>query len=365
MQMLYRLILTSVLLLVSMQASPSAMLGMKPMPEPEMQQVTLGKKLFFDRRLSANGTLSCAMCHIPEQGFAQNQLATPVGFKGRHVKRNSPTLLNIAYRKVLFHDGREFSLENQIWSPLLNSREMGNISIGTVINRIRELDNYQSDFLSVFNEEINIINLGRALAAYERSLIAAGSPFDDWYFGKDESAVNEDVKLGYALFIRHGCNNCHTVNEIEAQFSDDDFHNTGIGFERAMLSDRRESQVIQLAQTVSIRSTQSFEGDSLNDLGRYEMTGKSSDKWLYRTPTLRNVALTAPFMHDGSISNLEQVIKFYMEGGINNEGLDAKIRPFSLNEIEFGQLLSFLKSLTSPHVEKLIKEARESKVSDY
>jgi len=368
MQMLYRHFLSLVLLLVSFQAESTEstpVLGMQPSPEPEMRQVLLGKKLFFDRRLSANGTLSCAMCHIPEQGFAQNQLATPVGFNGREVKRNSPTLLNVAYRTILFHDGREFTLEDQVWSPLLNSREMGNVSIGAVLHRLRNLDNYQSEFRSIFSEDINAANLGTVLAAYERTLIAAGSPFDEWYFGKDNSAVNENVKLGYALFVRHGCGKCHVVNTDEAQFTDDDFHNTGIGFERAMVLQRRESQVIQLAETLSIKSTQSFEGESLSDLGRYEMTGISSDKWRYRTPTLRNIDLTAPFMHDGSISSLEEVIRFYMRGGIDNQGLDPDLKPFTLNESELGQLVSFLKSLTSPYIENLISEARSSKVSDY
>ena len=363
--MLYRQFLYVALILLSLQVQSSPILGMKPMPEPEVRQVALGKKLFFDRRLSANGTLSCAMCHIPEQGFAQNQLATPVGLKGREVKRNSPTLLNVAYRKVLFHDGREFTLENQVWSPLLASREMGNISIGAVINRIQALDNYQSEFRSIFNEPVNMTNLGEVLAAYERTLVAAGSPFDEWYFGKDESAVDEKVKLGYAIFIRQGCNNCHTLNADKAQFTDDDFHNTGIGFERAMVGKRRESEMIQLAETIFVRSTQSFEGDSLSDLGRYEMTGESSDKWRYRTPTLRNIDLTAPYMHDGSISTLEEVIRFYMKGGIANEGLDSDLKPFHLNEAELRQLLSFLKSLTSPYIGQLVIEARKSEISDY
>ena len=363
--MLYRFIFAFTLVLVCPQAESATMLGMSPMSAPEQRQVKLGKKLFFDRRLSANGTLSCAMCHIPEQGFAQNQLATPVGFKGREVKRNSPTLLNVAFRTVLFHDGREFTLENQVWSPLLNSREMGNVSIGAVINRIQTLDNYEAEFQSIFNEEINVVNLGTALAAYERSLIAAGSPFDEWFYGKNETALSENEKLGYAIFIRQGCNRCHIVNEFEAQFTDDIFHNTGIGFKQAMVDRRRESQVIQLAETISIKSTQTFEGDKLNDLGRYEMTGRSSDRWRYRTPTLRNISLTAPYMHDGSISSLEEVIHFYMEGGIDNEGIDSDLQPFTLDTKEQGHLLSFLKSLTSPYVEELITDARESEISDY
>ena len=336
--------------------------GMKTAPVQHERQTALGKKLFFDRRLSANGTLSCALCHIPEQGFAQNQLATPVGFKGRSVKRNSPTLLNVTYRSILFFDGREFTLENQVWSPLLSTREMGNVSIGAVINRLQHLDDYAGMFKDTYNDGITAANIGAALASYERTLIAAGSPFDEWYFGEQVTAVNDDVKMGFTLFVRHGCSQCHTVKDDNSQFTDDDFHNTGIGFARSMLSQARGTKTINLAETILIQTT---ELDNLNDLGRYEMTGLAQDKWKYRTPTLRNVALTSPYMHDGSLSSLNDVIAFYMKGGIANDGLDARIRPFNLNKLEFRQLLLFLQSLTSPHIQELIEDARRTKIGDY
>jgi len=364
-KMLFRYFLLVGTLLFPALLIGSPDLGLPAMAAPDTKRVALGKRLFFDRRLSANGTLSCAMCHIPEQGFAQNQLTTPVGFKGRTVKRNSPTLLNVAHRKVLFHDGREFTLEVQVWSPILSSREMGNVSIGAVINRLQNLDDYGLVFEDVFPQGITITTIGAALAAYERSLIAAGSPFDRWQYGNDASLVNEDVKLGFVLFNRHGCNNCHTVGTEFAQFTDDAFHNTGIGFERSMKTPIRETQFIQLAETVSIRSTQTFEGENLNDLGRYEMTGNSGDKWKYRTPTLRNVALTAPYMHDGSFSSLQDVIAFYMSGGIENEGLDPLMLPFTLDKDEINQLISFLNALSSPYVADLVHEARLTEIGDY
>ncbi len=363
--MLYRNILLFVTMLASVAATALPGLGLPVTSAPEPGEVALGKKLFLDRRLSANGTLSCAMCHIPEQGFAQNQLATPVGFMGRTVKRNSPTLLNVTYRKVLFHDGREFTLANQVWSPLLSAREMGNISIGAVIKRLQDLDDYEAAFKAVFHEGISITTVGAALAAYQTSLIAGGSPFDEWRFGKKASAVTSDAKLGFSIFIRHGCSNCHTLSEEFAQFTDDKFYNTGIGFEQSMNLPVRETQLIRLSQTVAIKPSHSFQAESLNDLGRYEMTGKSSDKWKYRTPTLRNVALTAPYMHDGSISSLREVVEFYMKGGIKNDGLDSRILPFTLNEVEIEQLLSFLESLTSPYVEPLVRDARNSEIGDY
>ncbi|MCZ6502590.1 MAG: c-type cytochrome [Gammaproteobacteria bacterium] len=363
--MLYRNILLFVTIAASVGATALPDLGLPVTTAPEPREVALGKKLFMDRRLSANGTLSCAMCHIPEQGFAQNQLATPVGFNGRTVKRNSPTLLNVAYRKVLFHDGREFTLANQVWSPLLSAREMGNVSIGAVIKRLQDLDDYETAFEAVFDEGISITTVGAALAAYENSLIAGGSPFDEWRFGKNTSAVTSDAKQGFSIFIRHGCSNCHTLSEEFAQFTDDKFYNTGIGFDRSMNVPIRETQLIRLSETVAIKTSQSFHAEHLNDLGRYEMTGKSSDKWKYRTPTLRNVALTAPYMHDGSISSLRQVVEFYMKGGIKNDGLDPRILPFTLNETEIKQLLSFLESLTSPYVEALVHDARDGGIGDY
>lgn len=362
--MLYRYFLLLGTLLVSAPGTGSPGLGLPVIPEADSKEVALGKKLFFDRRLSANGTLSCAMCHIPEQGFAQNQLTTPVGFNGRTVKRNSPTLLNVAHREVLFFDGREFTLEVQVWSPILNGAEMGNISIGAVIDRLRHLDDYEPVFRAVFPEGITVTTIGSALAAYERSLIAAGSPFDLWQYGNDESMVDENIKLGFVLFNRHGCANCHTVGEKYAQFTDDDFHNTGIGFERSMKSTVRETSFIQLAETLSIKSDRRLEAN-LNDLGRYEMTGNSSDKWKYRTPTLRNIALTAPYMHDGSFSSLEEVIAFYMSGGINNEGLDPLMLPFTLDHEEIRQLVLFLNSLSSPYVSDLVNQARMMEIGDY
>jgi len=339
--------------------------GIADIESANAEQIALGQKLFFDRRLSNNGTLSCAMCHIPEQGFAQNDLSTPVGIEGRSVKRNSPTLLNVAYRKVLFFDGREFSLENQIWSPLLSQREMANLSIGIVLNRLQQLDDYETTFRRVFNSKITVTNIGAALAAYERTLLAADSPFDRWHFNGISQAVDNEVKAGYQLFVDHGCVNCHNIGADSAQFTDDSFHNTGIGYDRSMNRPVRGIHTIELAGTIAIQTTEAFEGESLNDLGRYEVTGVPADKWKYRTPTLRNIALTAPYMHDGSIANLRDVVLFYMRGGIQNKNLDERILPFAASETEITALVKFMQSLSSPQVQKLIESARHTQIGDY
>jgi cytochrome c peroxidase len=323
----------------------------------------LGLRLFFDRRLSINGTLSCATCHIPDQGFTQNQLATPVGLRGQAVKRNSPTLLNIEFMDNLFHDGREFTLENQIWSPLLSTREMGNPSIGWVLENIRNLDGYLASFNELLGG-LNVITLGQALAAYERTLIAADSPFDRWYYGGDPAALTDKAIRGFAIFNRHGCSACHVIGKDQALFHDNKFHNTGLGYERSM-SDKSDTRIVRSTDTLMIETEELLEGDVFNDLGRYEVTGVLDDRWRYRTPTLRNVALTSPYMHDGSMASLEDVIRYYMAGGFNSPDQDPRILPFSLTEEETGQLVSFLSSLTSHHIESLVTTARQTEIGDF
>ena len=215
-------------------------LGLPVIPVPDDNPVTedkvqLGRKLFFDRRLSANNTLSCAMCHIAEQGFAQNELKTPVGMQGKSVRRNAPTIYNTAYLNRLFHDGREFSLENQVWAPLLAVNEMGNLSIGTVIERIRSLADYDDLFERAFGRGPDIQTIGMALASYERTLVSGNSSFDRWYFGKDKTTIGESAQRGFALFRgKARCIACHTVAQKFALFTDDDFHNTGIGYYATM-----------------------------------------------------------------------------------------------------------------------------------
>src|SRR5262249_4921737 len=170
-------------------------LGLPPFTVPADNPITpekveLGRKLFLDRRLSPNGTMSCAMCHLPEQGFTSNELATPVGIEGRTVRRNAPTLLNVAFQRHLFHDGRAVSLEAQIWEPLLAANEMGNRSVGDVLDRIRALADYGGLFEKIFDGQgVSAGRLGQALAAYERTLVAGNSRFDRWRYGRDSSAL--------------------------------------------------------------------------------------------------------------------------------------------------------------------------------
>jgi len=346
-------------------------LGLPAIPIPENNPVTadkvrLGRKLFFDRRLSANNTVSCAMCHIAEQGFAQNELRLPVGIEGKSVRRNAPTIYNTAYLERLFHDGREISLENQVWAPLLAGNEMGNVSIGVVIERIRQLDNYSEQFIAAFGRGPDMQTIGMALASYERVLVSGGSPFDRWYYGNDKSALDASAGRGFDLFRGKGrCIVCHTVTQEFALFSDGRFHNTGIGYFATMRPTDTEFEVLLApghAERVKSDLVETTGTEDFRDLGRYEVTGHPDDRWHYRTPTLRNVALTAPYMHDGSLPTLRDVLLFYSRGGVPNEVLDPLISPLGLSDAEIDDLLAFLHSLTGSNVDALVSDAHAAPI---
>lgn len=348
-------------------------LGLPPLPVPQNNPITvdkiaLGRKLFYDRRLSLNNTFSCAMCHIPEQGFSSNEMATAVGIEGRSVRRNSPTIYNIAYATMLFHDGRENSLEQQVWAPLLAHNEMANPSIGYVVDKIKSLADYEGLFEKSFAKEPDMLNIGQAIASYERSLNSANSAFDQWFFAKKVGAVNDAVKRGYQLFTgKASCSACHTLNEDFALFSDNQFHNTGIGYRESMHKEP-EKQTVQVAPGVFIEVDRQdlsvISETKANDLGRYEITQDPQDRWKYKTPSLRNIALTAPYMHNGSLSSLEEVIRFYNQGGVGNETLDPLIKPLNLTETEIGELVAFLHALTGSNVSELVADAYAAPVGN-
>jgi len=269
----------------------------------------LGERLFFDKQLSIDGTLSCATCHIPEQAFTDTRQPTPTGIDGTPLPRNAPTLLNVADRAVLFHDGRESNLDTQAITPLLNKKEMANPNPAVLITRIS--DDYQSAFAAI-NLELSIENIALTLAAYERTLTAKDTAYDRWR--NKQQPLSRSAIIGFGLFNRHGCAACHLTSN--AQFTDDLFHNTGVP-------------------------------DS-NDLGLFAITKDPTDRYRFRTPTLRNIQLTEPYMHNGSIPTLRGVIEFYMKGRSNNPSIDNRILPFTLTEEEIESLISFLNTLTSP-----------------
>ena len=351
-------------------------LGLPPVPVPAGNPLTrakieLGRKLFFDRRLSINDTLSCATCHIPEQGFTNNELRTPIGVEGRSVLRNSPTLYNVAYQKHLFLDGREISLENQVWQPMTSRNEMAAPSIGYVIRKLRRMRDYEGLFEPAFDGRgPDILTIGQALASYQRTLLAADSPFDRWYFGGRADVVDESVKRGFALFSgKAQCIVCHRVQEDHALFVDHQFHNTGLGYAASVSESKPETTRLQLAPgvfaTIPRAAIDAVTQQRLpNDLGLYRITEDPGDRWKFRTQTLRNVALTAPYMHNGRFDTLREVIDFYDRGGVPNELLSPLIRPLNLTEPEKQDLEAFLHSLTGGNVPDIVADAFAAPIGD-
>jgi len=332
-------------------------------------KIALGRKLFYDRRLSLNNTFSCAMCHIPEQGFTSNEMATAVGFEGRSVRRNAPTIYNAAYLTRLFHDGREYNLEQQVWGPLLATNEMANPAVGTLIEKIRGLPDYRGRFEAAFDGRgPTMETVGMALASYQRTLVSGTSPFDRWHYGGDQQALEEPARRGFDLFTgKAGCAACHLVGENVALFTDNRLHNTGVGFRESMQPEPRTRRVA-VAPGIVLDVPSSVIGSVsqplASDLGLYEVTQDPADRWKYRTPSLRNVALSAPYMHNGSLATLRDVVELYNAGGVPNEVLDPLIRPLGLSQTEIDDLVAFLESLTGDNVDALVSDAFAAPVGD-
>lgn len=327
----------------------AAPLGLPAVP-PELAGTQamrrLGERLFFDRGLSANGTLSCAMCHIPAQGYASNQSALSIGMEGKTLRRNAPSLYNVAFKKLLFHDGRETDLAAQVWGPLLAADEMGNPAIGPLLERLRRDPAYGPAFAQAFpGEGVTMVTLGRAIAAFEATLLRGDSPFDRFLFGGDATALTERQRRGYEIFAtRGGCVSCHAIGARDALFTDQSWHNTGAAFARRAATTR-----VELApgvyREVELSAIGLDKTPPQNDVGRFEITRDPADRWAYVTPTLRGVRETWPYMHDGSLGTLEEVVDFYDRGGGPNPALDRRIRPLGLTAEEKAALVAFLESL--------------------
>ena len=302
-------------------------LGLPSIVIPEDSKLTnsiikLGEKLFFDKLLSRDRTVSCATCHVPEQGFTQNDRPKSVGVDGKIGRRNTPTLLNIAFADSLFVDGRASSLEEQAWQPILAEDEMGNSSVSEVLDRISTDKKYQSMFKNSFGEKsVNKDNVAIALSAYQRALVSGGSPYDKWYYESEAEAMGPSAQRGYQLFAGQAqCWQCHQIAGSGVLFSDNLFHNTGVSFRSHKL------------------------GASV-DLGRYEITKINDDKRTFKTPTLRNVTLTAPYMHDGSLSTLEEVVRFYNDGGSDDPLISPIMGSLNLSKNDIKDIVEYLHAL--------------------
>jgi cytochrome c peroxidase len=293
---------------------------------PTAETVALGRRLYYDVSLSLDNTVSCATCHDPAFGFADPR-AVSEGVQRKKGTRNSPTVLNSVYYSSQFWDGRAGSLEQQAEGPMQNPVEMAH-NLRGVEKRLNADPSYGPDFEKAFGKgPITIKRVVNAISAFERTLISGNSPFDRWYYGHDEKAVSDSAKRGFELFRdpkKGNCQTCHTVNEQYALFTDNKFHNIGIGATEEKISDR----------------------------GRFDVTKALSDTAAFKTPTLRNVAITAPYFHDGSRKTLKEVMDFYIGGGNSNPYLDKEVHALDfLTAQERADLIAFMESLTgeTPH----------------
>jgi cytochrome c peroxidase len=276
----------------------------------------LGKLLFFDSILSRDKTISCASCHLPAYAFADTAI-TSKGVGGARGVRNAPSAMNVKLQRTFFWDGRAKTLEEQALAPIANPDEM-DLPVDQAVLRLRKSATYSGYFKKIFNSEPDSQNLAAAIAAFERTLETSDSPFDEWKFYDRPGAVGDAVKRGFALFNGKGkCVRCH----FGADFTSNDFRNIGL-----------------------------FDGRQLNDSGRMVITGKPEDIGRFKIGSLRNVEVTAPYMHNGQFKTLKQVIDFYDDPGkivpnaINRDSLLAK--PLGLTPAEKSDLEAFLISLT-------------------
>lgn len=312
-------------------------------------RVWLGRKLFSDKRLSASGTMSCATCHDPRQGFTQNDRPTPAGRDGHPLRRNASTLLNVGYASPLMHDGAAPSLEAQALTPLLEGNEMANATFADLEQRLAAVPEYDRGFRAVFGEGPSMAHVAAALAAYQRTLASGNSAFDRWKFGGEKEAVSASAQRGFVLFSgKAGCTSCHVVGTTEALFTDNRMHNTGV------VAAAVHKGLVRNAPR-NARATIDFA--AAGDRGRHEVTQEPGDLYRFRTPTLRNVAVTAPYMHDGSLATLGDVVRFYNAGGGANDNLDPAIKALGLGEGEIADLVAFLESLTGDNVDALAAQS--------
>lgn len=322
-------------------------LGLPPLQIPAAnlqtaQKIALGKSLFFDKRLSADGSISCASCHQPDKAFSDGA-PLAAGMRGVVGTRNTPSLLNVAFNPTLFWDGRSISLEQQAISPLFHPHEHGLRNRDQLSDLIRHDRKYVAAFRSVFgvNEQaIGVTQVSKALASFQRSLVSGNSPFDRYEYGKDKSVLDASAVRGLNLFRgRARCVTCHTIGEKHALFTDFDFHSLNVGLDKVS---SKLAEIVRSAAAFPDPETAILKNAEFAELGRYLVTKNPQDIGKFRTPSLRNVALTAPYMHDGSVSTLEQAIEVEVYYRSLSEG-----RPMVFTTSEKADLAAFLRALTS------------------
>lgn len=342
----------------------AAPLGLPEVPVPVNNKLTpekikLGDKLFHDTRFSSTGKVSCATCHDKSKAFTDSPLKVSEGINKLTGTRNAPTVVNAAYMHSMFWDGREPDLEGQSAGPFINPVEMGLPNHEPILKIVRSDADYKKRFKQAFNKSgknIKMKHVQQAIASFERTIISGNSPFDRYQYGNDKSAMSDAAVRGLNVFLKQGrCVSCHTISQTHALFTDSRFHNLGIGFERI------NKDVKELGSAFSKAKKKASEVDvevltnkNTSELGRFAVSTQWRDMGSFKTPTLRNVAKTAPYMHDGSLESLLDVVKFYNNGGRVKESdpvfdfQSGGIRPLDLSVDQMDDLVAFLEALTSP-----------------
>ena len=316
----------SVVMPIGKPVQIKAPLGLPPVPippdnPPTAETIALGRRLYYDPILSADNTVSCATCHSPQYGFADPKPVSE-GVGKKTGSRNSPAVTNAAYFQVQFWDGRSGSLENQAEGPVQNPVEMAN-TLAAVEKRLNADPSYREQFAKAWGPKpITYEMVEKSIASFERTLLSGNSPFDRWKYGHDEKAVDESVKRGFKVFSskqKGNCTACHEVGEKYALFMDNKFHDIGVGVDMG----------------------------NITDSGLFAVSHAEADRGKFKTPCLRNVASTAPYMHDGGLKDLKEVIDFYIGAGNSNVNLDKEIHVLDfLSGQERADLQAFLNSLT-------------------
>jgi len=352
-------------IMTNLEAAP---LGLPEVPIPAdnpqtAEKIALGDKLFHDKRLSADGQVSCSTCHQESKGFTDHKRVSE-GFNKLTGTRNAPTVINAAYMQTLFLDGREPDLEGQSTQPPVNPVEGGLPDHNAELRIIRSDPNYVKAFKTVFGVDrrhITMREVSRAIASFERTVVAGNSPFDRYYYGGEKQALNATEKRGLAVFLGQGrCVSCHRIEQTQALFMDNRFHNIGVGFKRI----RGKEEATAAAFLQSKHGGENVDhtvlsNKNMSEIGRFAVTENLTRVGAFKTSTLRNIALTQPYMHDGSLKTLKDVVNFYNNGGRLKKTdpvspfLSGGIRQLNLSDQQKKDLAAFLKALTSPSMAKL------------
>jgi cytochrome c peroxidase len=350
-------------------AANGAPLGLPPVPIPadnpqSQAKIALGDRLFHEERFSSDGKVSCSTCHAKDKGFTDHRRVSR-GHNGLLGTRNAPTVINAAYMQTLFWDGREPDLEGQSKQPPVNPVEGGLPNLEALLEIIRDDPSYVKAFKEVYGveaPEITIDQYADAIASFERTLIAGDSPFDRYQYGGDKTAMSEAAIRGLAVFRGQGrCVSCHVIEQTQALFTDNRFHNIGVGFKNIQGREEEIAGEFIKAKNAGADVDKTVLSDpDASELGRFAVSEDINTVGAFKTASLRNIELTAPYMHDGSQKTLEDMVNFYNNGGRVKEDdpfspfLSGGIRPLNLSEQQKSDLVEFLKALTSPSIAKQV-----------